>query len=158
MAHSDESWNNARMKTETPTLLEAYPQLREHYVAAGGDNADAVAGELERFFGLTRVTNAPLAMVSPKMDLMWHKFIEFTEDYAPFCQQRYGEMIHHRPRTATTPVPQEAVRNFRELYDAEYGSVPDIWWQDVPADLIAYASGELDVLSPAHRWSGWPGR
>lgn len=40
----------------------------------------------------------PYGLVPPKkVDDGWHVFILFTEDYADFCEQNFGEMIHHRP-------------------------------------------------------------
>lgn len=158
MAHSGELEDTAPMSEPEPTWLEAYPQVEEHYRVAGGDRSDEVAGELGRFFELTRSVDVPLAMVSPRMDLMWHKFIEFTEDYGPFCETNYGAMIHHRPRTASTPVPEDAVRNFRRSYEAKFGEIPAIWWDDVPDAVCDFANGKIDRLPPAYRWSGWPGR
>lgn len=140
-------------------LLDRFPQLREHYAAAGGTDADAAADALSRFFELTRRTDAPLAMISPKVDLLWHRFIEFTEDYGGFCEQEYGAMIHHRPRTAATPVPDQAVRNFYSAYVAEFGhEIPPIWERGVPAEVVAYGRGKAERLPSNYRWSGWPGR
>ena len=32
-----------------------------------------------------------------EIDDMWHTFLLFTKDYAGFCQQYFGEFIHHLP-------------------------------------------------------------
>lgn len=138
--------------------IEGFPQVREHYEAAGGERPDDVAKELGRFFALTRTTDAPLAMLSPNVDLMWHKFIEFTEEYQPFCEREFGELIHHRPRTAASPVPAQAVRNLYQAYEARFGDLPELWEEGVPPEVIAYARGRSDTLPPNYRWSGWPGR
>lgn len=31
------------------------------------------------------------------IDEMWHTFILLTKDYAAFCQQYFGEFMHHEP-------------------------------------------------------------
>jgi hypothetical protein len=37
--------------------------------------------------------------VSPpaRVDGAWHCFILFTQDYAAYCQERFGRFIHHEP-------------------------------------------------------------
>src|SRR5579864_3397426 len=32
-----------------------------------------------------------------EIDDMWHEFILFTRDYTDFCQQYFGEYVHHLP-------------------------------------------------------------
>jgi hypothetical protein len=38
--------------------------------------------------------------ISPPLlvDLGWHHFILFTEDYQDFCKEYFGYFIHHRPQ------------------------------------------------------------
>jgi hypothetical protein len=124
---------------------------------AGGRDFAQTAAELEKFFGLTARTSAPLAMISRNIDLLWHKFLEFTEHYREYCDKRFGRFIDHRPRTAATPVPDVAVRNFYAEYQRAYGRVGDFWERDAPMELVAYGRGSTDRLAGA-RWSGWPGR
>jgi hypothetical protein len=131
--------------------------LRLEFERAGGQDFAVAAAELEKFFELTRYTSAPLAMISKNIDLLWHKFLEFTEFYREFCQSRFGQFIDHRPRTAATPVPEPAVRNFYAEYARHYGPVGDVWERDAPPALVAYGRGLTDKLGEA-RWSGWPGR
>ena len=35
------------------------------------------------------------------LDKMWHHFVMFTKDYAAFCQEMFGEFIHHVPVTSS---------------------------------------------------------
>lgn len=32
-----------------------------------------------------------------EIDQMWHEFILFTHDYSRFCEQYFGEYMHHMP-------------------------------------------------------------
>jgi hypothetical protein len=131
--------------------------LRESFYRERGVEFAKSSRELERFFILTSLTSEPLAMISPNIDLLWHKFLEFTEIYREFCASRFGYFIDHRPRTAATPVPEGAVRNFYAEYARHFGPVGDVWERDAPPALVAYGRGLTDKLGEA-RWSGWPGR
>lgn len=37
-----------------------------------------------------------------EIDEMWHEFILFTQDYMDFCQQYFGEYLHHLPNLPVT--------------------------------------------------------
>lgn len=52
--------------------------------------------ELKRFFLLSAfMVNVP--MYSKKVDAIWHEMLLFTKEYADFCEQFTGHMIHHQP-------------------------------------------------------------
>ena len=138
------------------SLAEAR-HVQGEFERAGGQDFLAAAAELERFFTLTTHTSQPLAMISKNIDLLWHKLLECTEFYREFCQSRFGQFIDHRPRTAATPVPEVAVRNFYGEYARHFGTVGDLWERDAPPALVAYGRGVTEKLGEA-RWSGWPGR
>lgn len=40
----------------------------------------------------------PLFNEANAIDMMWHTFLLFTEDYQKFCQDQFGFFIHHNPR------------------------------------------------------------
>ncbi len=40
----------------------------------------------------------PLFNEAKAIDLMWHTFLLYTEDYAAFCDRNFGFFIHHQPR------------------------------------------------------------
>ncbi len=35
-----------------------------------------------------------------KIDLIWHLFLLYTREYQDFCQEYFGEFIHHQPDIA----------------------------------------------------------
>ena len=147
------------MKTEPSKSINKWaPWIKESYEMSGGVRTSEVYHELDRFFELTKITDDPLAMVNPKIDHMWHKLTECTEQYGEFCISNYGSMIHHRPRTMATPVAPEAVRNFYRHYQSAYGAIPSIWDEGTAPELMAYGRGQRDTLPVTAQWSGWPGR
>ena len=138
--------------------MAAVPGLRFRFEQSGGVEFEKAAKELHRFFCLTRHTDEPIAMISPNIDKLWHRLIEFTETYSQFCEETFGETIHHRARTPQTAVPDEAVRNFYRLYEEWYGPLPEIWEVGAPTNMVAFGRNMVDQLSPEIAWSGWPGR
>lgn len=40
----------------------------------------------------------PLFNEARIIDLMWHTFLLYTEDYADFCDHYFGFFIHHKPK------------------------------------------------------------
>lgn len=116
--------------------------------------------ELKKYFGLMKRTNKPLAIPSKMVDDIWHAFILFTPQYVSFCNNEFGEYIHHQPNTSETPVPLEALTNFYAEYVAMYGQVHPIWYEDFDSKTVANLK-DLKVsplFAKQYRWSGWPGR
>jgi hypothetical protein len=88
-------------------LVDASMLLRlERRVAA--DHPDLPEGMSERvvdqalaFLGTCATATRPLGP-SDLVDLGWHAFILYTEEYAAFCDRIAGRFIHHVPDDATT--------------------------------------------------------
>lgn len=139
-------------------LADDIPWAIEHFLSEGGARPLEASAMLDRFLSLPSSTDLPLAMISPNVDRLWHSMICHTEHYARLCTHRYGELIHHRPRTSVFPVPDIAVRNFFEAYGARYGPVEASWEEGVLPAVIDFARGQREALPAEHRWSGWPGR
>lgn len=49
------------------------------------------------------------------LDEMWHSFVLFSKDYATFCEDFFGEFIHHYP----TPVREKTEHKARLVVDEE---------------------------------------
>ncbi|WP_050184336.1 hypothetical protein [Domibacillus robiginosus] len=74
--------------------------------------------ELKRFFILSAIMkNVP--MYSAKVDAIWHDMILFTKDYAAFCEQFHGTMIHHTP-TDKAKVTKGASQHERAIFELVY--------------------------------------
>ncbi|MCI2256079.1 hypothetical protein L2D08_17135 [Domibacillus sp. PGB-M46] len=74
--------------------------------------------ELKRFFILSAIMkNVP--MYSAKVDAIWHDMILFTKDYAAFCEQFHGTMIHHTP-TDKAKITRGASQHERAVFELVY--------------------------------------
>lgn len=117
------------------------------------------ASELRRFFELVLIGKGPLAVLSKKVDALWHTFVIHTPQYRKFCNEVNGEYIDHQPHSDMTPVPGVAITNFYQEYASRFGNVPKIWTEDIPpAHVIAISQGQLPPEMLQRRWSGWTGR
>ncbi len=92
----------------------------------------------------------PLFNEAYAIDMMWHTFILFTQDYADFCARFFGAFIHHQPKSQAETLkwrariesdPEgaklEREQNLRKVYEYLYDEVgPEIlvkWCEDFPA-------------------------
>ena len=124
---------------------EKHPELRTGLAA--------YANEFRKFLGLLKDATVPVAMVSPRIDHLWHEFITCTVSYRDYCARFVGHYLDHMPRTDWNPLPESAISNFFEAYVAEYGKLPTCWFDGLSTEEQAsLRSGELP---PAFRWSGY---
>ena len=69
-----------------------------------------------------------------EIDEMWHEFILFTRDYMDFCEQYFGEFIHHVPNIFQfQPLPRAQVDHEVEvllnyIYDNLGAESVKIWF------------------------------
>jgi hypothetical protein len=61
------------------------------------------------------------------VDEVWHAFILFTREYADFCQDIFGEFIHHVPRTSRTPSGTPREDGFAQAYLRAFGEASGFW-------------------------------
>jgi hypothetical protein len=114
--------------------------------------------EFKRFIFLVGLGIAPLAMISPKIDLVWHQFVLFTQSYDRFCRGAVGIFVHHTPETPTAPIPLVAATNFLDSYERYWGALPSIWLDSLGDDLRTQYLARPLQEKPNVRWSGWTGR
>jgi hypothetical protein len=76
----------------------------------------------------------PLLSEARVIDMMWHTFLLFTQDYARFCAKYFGFFVHHQPRTRVekaawerrvTQDPRAALEERRALLRGAYETVCD---------------------------------
>lgn len=66
------------------------------------------------FLWLGSQMNGPLAP-TPRIDLGWHVFLLFTQDYREFCCAYFGRFVDHHPRRLTDkPDGGQVVRKSRD--------------------------------------------
>ena len=79
--------------------------------------------ELKRFFCLSAIMKY-VPMYNEKVDAIWHEMILFTKDYADFCEQFNGAMIHHTPTDKASKTKAAAIHE-RAVYELVYGTLFD---------------------------------
>ncbi|MEX2029477.1 MAG: hypothetical protein WD906_00680 [Anaerolineales bacterium] len=108
------------------------------------DEIPAAILEFKRFMALIGLGHRGLEMASPKVDEVWHAFILFTREYAAFCQDVFGEFIHHVPRTSRTPAGAPGEDRFAQAYPRAFGEASAVW-----GGLHAQDCGEGDCSGEA---------
>lgn len=90
-----------RSLLEAHEAISAYkfPSLTARLVnkfSLSATQAQNVFEDLKQFLVLCAGTSRS---ISPPyhLDLCWHEFILYTEEYAAFCERFFGKFIHHRP-------------------------------------------------------------
>jgi len=88
---------------------------------------DEVVTEFKRYMALFALGHKGLAMISRKIDAVWHSFILFTFEYQHFCKQVFGKFIHHTPQTNGESLPLQTRKNFIHAYNKVFGELPLVW-------------------------------
>ena len=112
------------------------------------DLADQAVTEFKKYMALVALGYDKLGMHSSAVDEIWHNFILFTREYAEFCHQVCGQMIHHRPNTSRRPeLPPVSVAAFKSAYTTYFGPLPPIWYARMKHESAEdeIVSGDCDV-------------
>ena len=102
-----------------------HPQLLTRLVEKVGMDADSARvlfEETKRFLYLCAITDQPLAPTA-LIDEVWHHFMLYSEDYAAFCNDKFGFMINHRPWSNAEVAASDwsIVRRTRKLAEDVFG-------------------------------------
>ena len=90
--------------------------------------------EFLKFVYIQKMSNKPVAMMSKKVDEIWHQFILFTQEYYQFCNEFLGFFLHHKPGTKSSPVSKNAEIRFFDLYKEYFGEVHKVWLSSSTCD------------------------
>jgi len=113
--------------------------------------------EFKRFLKLVLRDPGPLAMISKRVDEVWHLFILFTPQYRAFCKNVMGFFVDHQPLTSKTPVPIGAIPNFLSAYRKHFGRLPSVWFEGIDPKLKLLIKKGTVPSELAFQWSGWTG-
>lgn len=123
------------MSFEAPYVLE---KLVHKGVVQTEPEARALFDEVKRYLLLSQHLRKPLPMSSSLVDAAWHQFVLFTREYERFCRSCLGEFCHHVPAPidpASARAEDEALplseEQFRLLYEASFGRIPDVWYDSL---------------------------
>jgi hypothetical protein len=83
-----------------PGLLERFGK---HYPYLTREDKELVSQGLRQFFLLHFTSGWYVVMPSKVVDDLWREFILDAHAYQEFCQDAFGEFLHHTPAIAFTP-------------------------------------------------------
>ena len=94
--------------------------------------------ELKKYLWMGRFGNLDesVPMFSKTIDAIWHEWILFTREYTDFCQNYFGQYMHHTPNIAAPAVTREEADDKRRLrffvaaYAAIFGPLSPAWGLD----------------------------
>lgn len=118
---------------------------------------DEAVAEFKRFLILVATQDKPLAVTNKSVDHLWHTFLIHSKSYADFCEEAFGEFIHHQPHSMRFPVPLSAISDVFAAYEKAFGDIPDSWFDGVHLTRDNVSKGQLPEAL-AFQWSGWTGR
>jgi len=127
-----------RAAEKHPELMERLPEYRT---------------ELRKFLDLLKTAKRPIAMISPRIDHLWHELITCTITYREFCDRFAGRYLDHMPRTEWARIPEEAIWTFFNEYDQRHGNLPSCWFDGLSGEVATMLRQRR--ISPAFRWSGY---
>lgn len=105
-------------------------------------HSDAV-NELKRFFAIKVLADPhPLGMFGPVVAAAWHAFILHTQQYAKFCQEVYGGIIHHIPGGGSG---QDNSR-WMSIYREYFGDFPTIWKLDKSGGEVPGIGFRMNII------------
>jgi hypothetical protein len=104
--------NNVMNYQISPDIVKKF----QHETRETSEKATLIEMELKRFLLMAAlVPGKRVAMLSRDVDELWHTFLLFTQEYADFCMNTFGKIIHHRPCS------QEEIENRpADYYTREY--------------------------------------
>jgi hypothetical protein len=94
---------------------------------------DEALFEFRRYLGLRVLCARTPMMLSKPIDAVWHTCILFTRLYTDYCQQAFGEYVHHDPTTEQIVDRAALWAEFEAAYTAWYGTPGRLWLMGRPA-------------------------
>jgi hypothetical protein len=112
----------------TPKLFARLTARLEADHPEVADNAGRIVDQTLAFLAACGANPEAELRPSRPVDLGWHTFLLFTQDYSLFCRRIAGRFIHHIPDDATdrgnAPGPADTIA---AVEAAGYTVEPDLW-------------------------------
>ena len=87
-----------------------FDKLRQRHPQLSLKDCQLVAQALRQFFGAYLAGRLqPVSMPSQVVDDLWHEFILYTRHYQAFCQQAFGQFMHHTPAAVMASAEVRAI-------------------------------------------------
>lgn len=128
--------------------------LTKYYFRFSPDEAEEIFVETLKWLWLcatayndrrAQVPNVPRRMNIQSgmlvLDQFWHVFVIHTRDYAEFCQDHFGEFIHHSPanKDYIPPTEEESRLQLSYIYD-KLGQDTLLKWYEIYAEKYSVAN------------------
>jgi hypothetical protein len=94
---------------------------------------DEAIYEFRRYLSLRVLASRPVMMLSRPIDGVWHTCLLFTRLYMDYCEQAFGEYVHHDPATESHSDRAAHWREFAATYERYYGPPGRLWQMGRPA-------------------------
>ena len=109
-----------------------------------------VVEELRRFFTLAALNQGTsIGMFSKKVDEIWHTLVLDTESYTSFCEQAFGQFLHHVPaktmRRTGEKMPKKS--DFISLYEKAFGHTPPKMAWGTSTDCVIRCRCKSQILT-----------
>ena len=82
---------------------------------------DEAIVQFKRFAYMVAIGYTNLTMPVKSIDIVWHTFLLFTEEYEQFCIECIGSYLHHKPTTSRTISSTSTSLDFFETYETVFG-------------------------------------
>ncbi len=101
-------WNKHALKRRRQLLIDTYSfpksiseKVSVKYPHLSDDELHLVINGLREYFHICNIAGKKVvSMPSQVVDVAWHEFILFTEQYSFFCKKAMGRFLHHTPAEA----------------------------------------------------------
>ncbi|QDY78299.1 hypothetical protein [Streptomyces qinzhouensis] len=110
-----------------PELFKSIVQFVVTHFGQDSERAERQADQALAFAATAATTTVPM-VPSDDVDHALHAFILHTKDYAEFCQEHAGRMLHHNPRLGGGGRTVEAVTTSAHAIKAAGFVVHDDLW------------------------------
>ena len=112
-----------RWIAENPELIDKLKRA----LMCGAEEATVGLEEAIKFMHLVAGSQARSLTPSHRVDLVWHEMILFTRSYALFCDEQFGEFIHHQPSSEQAKNASQFGATLH-LYAEVFGVPPGDFW------------------------------
>jgi hypothetical protein len=109
-------WNRSGVRRVAVVDAYQFPgRVRQRFAFTHEDmtpeNVRKVEAATRQWFRLAaRHPKAKLSMPSMAVDSMWHEMTLHAREYAEFCDQAFGRLLHHVPESSMSPEVADASR------------------------------------------------
>jgi len=115
-------------------MRKAAEDLREKGVRVDREYLDGGIEALKQYYAVALLDPDNMHAVSEAVDPFWHSHILHTRDYMAYCQQIFGQFIHHSPldRSDTRQVDrvQKLYAYTYSIYQQMFRRIDSAWWPE----------------------------